>query len=75
MENDHDEIDNKNIKKSSLNEYKVFQHFIASSTSLFSSTQISKNSLLNLKYNSDFESVSTLKDKIKRILNENYLIK
>ena len=45
------------------------------STSNISSTQFSETSLLNVRTNLDFESVSTLKDKRKRILNENCLKK
>ena len=75
MKNGCNDIDNSNVNKSSLNEYKVSQYSITSSTSNVSSTQFSKTTLLNVRINLDFESVSSLKDKRKRILNENSLKK
>ena len=65
-------INNSNVNKSSLNEYKLSQ-YIASPISNDSSTQFGETSLLNVRTNLDFESVSTLKDERKRILNENCL--
>ena len=75
MENDYNCLDNTNINKSSLNEYKLSEHSIASSIPNSSSTQFSKNGLPNFRTDLDFESVSPLKDKRKRIINENCLMK
>ena len=74
MEHGCNYIDNSNVIKSPLNEHRLYQ-YIASSTSNVSSTQFSETSLLNVRTNLDFESVSTLKDKRKRLLNENYIKK
>ena len=77
---DSDEMDNgwndndSSVNKSLLNEYHLSQ-YIALATSNVSSTQFSKASLLNVRTNLDFESISILIEKRKRISNDNCLKK
>ena len=71
MENVWNDNDN-NVNKSLLNEYHFYQ-YIASATSNVSSTKFSETSLLNVRTNLDFESISILIEKRRRISNDNYL--
>ena len=63
-----------NVNKPSLNDYHLFQ-CITSQTSNVSLTQLSETSLSNIRTNLDFDSISILSEKRKRILNNNVLTK
>ena len=63
-----------NVNKPSLNDYHLFQ-CITSQTSNVSLTQLSETSLSNIRTNLDFDSISILPEKRKRILNNNFLTK
>ena len=76
-DNDHSDViendcNENNVSKSLLNTYHLSQ-YIASSTSNVSSTKLSETSLLNVRTNLDFGSISILTEKRKKILNDKCL--